>query len=171
MTQPHRDKTRVQMAAKCFLIWNYYVGCLRALLLALTQSKETVFWSNLVFFTIKSRFWQYYSWLNMRKSHVNDERLVLLGPIISRFFACSNEEKNKLKQQRVRALVLSLCTGPRVIKPNFCMDVTDCFDPSVYIACKLQTTLAIGSIAALYHQQLKPRYSLRSVDIKWSNQG
>ncbi len=25
--------------------------------------------------------------------------LVLLGPIISRFFACSNEEKNKQKQQ------------------------------------------------------------------------
>jgi hypothetical protein len=31
---------------------------------------------------------------------------VLLGPIISRFFACSNEEK---KLQRVLALVLSLC--------------------------------------------------------------
>jgi len=27
------------------------------------------------------------------KSHFNDEFLVLLGPIISRFFACSNEEK------------------------------------------------------------------------------
>jgi hypothetical protein len=46
---------------KCFLIWNYYVGCLWAPLLALTHSKETVFWSNLVFFTIKTRFWQYYS--------------------------------------------------------------------------------------------------------------
>jgi hypothetical protein len=34
--------------------------------------------------------------------------LVLLGLIISRFFACSNEEKNKPKQQWVRALVLSL---------------------------------------------------------------
>jgi hypothetical protein len=31
----------------------------------------------------------------MRKSHLNVEFLVLLGPIISRFFACSNEEKNK----------------------------------------------------------------------------
>jgi hypothetical protein len=31
-----------------------------------------------------------------------------LGPIISRFFACSNEDKNKPKQQRVLALVLSL---------------------------------------------------------------
>ncbi len=46
---------------KCFLIWNYYVCCLWAPLLLLTQSKETVFWSNLVFFTIKARFWQYYS--------------------------------------------------------------------------------------------------------------
>jgi hypothetical protein len=35
-----------------------------------------------------------------------NEFLVLLGPIISRFFAFSNEEKNKQKQQRVLALVL-----------------------------------------------------------------
>jgi hypothetical protein len=32
-----------------------------------------------------------------------------LGPIISRLFTCSNAEKNKLKKQRVLALVLSLC--------------------------------------------------------------
>ena len=38
-----------------------------------------------------------------------DEFLVFLGPIVSRFFACSNEEKNKQKQERVHALVLSLC--------------------------------------------------------------
>jgi hypothetical protein len=37
-----------------------------------------------------------------------DEFLVLLGPIISRFFACSNEGKNKQKKQRVLALVLYL---------------------------------------------------------------
>ena len=37
----------------------------------------------------------------MRKSHFNDEFLVLLGPIIRRLFTCSNEEK------RVLALVLS----------------------------------------------------------------
>ncbi len=35
-----------------------------------------------------------------------DEFLVLLGPIISRLFTCSDEEKKK--QQRVLALVLSL---------------------------------------------------------------
>ncbi len=45
----------------------------------------------------------------MRKSHFNDEFLVLLGPIISRLFTCSNVEKNKIKKkQRVLALVLSL---------------------------------------------------------------
>jgi hypothetical protein len=42
----------------------------------------------------------------MRKSHFNDEFLVLLGPIISRLFTCSNEEKKILK--RVLAVVLSL---------------------------------------------------------------
>ncbi len=41
----------------------------------------------------------------MRKSHLNDEFLVLLGQL----FTCSNEEKNKQKQQRVLALILSLC--------------------------------------------------------------
>jgi len=48
----------------------------------------------------------------MKKSHFNNEFLVLLGPIISSFFACSNEEKNKPKQQLGRALVLSLWFGP-----------------------------------------------------------
>ncbi len=51
----------------------------------LTQSKETGFFiSNLVFLTIKTRL-QYYSQLNMSKSHFNDEYIVLLGPIITRF--------------------------------------------------------------------------------------
>ncbi len=34
---------------------------------------------------------------------------MLLGPIISWFFACSSEEKNQTKQQKVHALVISLC--------------------------------------------------------------
>ena len=33
----------------------------------------------------------------MRKSHFNDEFLVLLGTIISRLFTCSNVEKNNNK--------------------------------------------------------------------------
>jgi hypothetical protein len=44
----------------------------------------------------------------MRQSHFNDNFSALLGPIINCFFACSNEEKNKPKQQRVGALVQSL---------------------------------------------------------------
>jgi hypothetical protein len=56
-----------------------------------TQSKETVFRSNLVFFLQLKQD----SDKIMRKSHFNDEFLVLLGPIISRLFTCSNVEKNK----------------------------------------------------------------------------
>jgi hypothetical protein len=44
----------------------------------------------------------------MRKSHFNEHSLVLLGPTISSFFACSNEEKNKPKQQSMLALVISM---------------------------------------------------------------
>jgi hypothetical protein len=43
----------------------------------------------------------------MRKPHFNGEFLVLLGPIISRFF-CMFKWGKKPKQQRVLALVLSL---------------------------------------------------------------
>jgi hypothetical protein len=42
----------------------------------------------------------------MRTLHFNEQFLVLLGPIITSFFACSNEEKNQPKEQTVRALVL-----------------------------------------------------------------
>jgi hypothetical protein len=58
----------------------------------------------------------------MRKSHLNDEFLVLLGPIISRLFTCSNEEKIKNKKQRVLVLVLSLWLLSMVVllkKKNF----------------------------------------------------
>jgi hypothetical protein len=47
----------------------------------------------------------------MRKSHFKEQFLVLLGPVISRFFACSNEEKNKPRQQSMCALVLSPWQG------------------------------------------------------------
>jgi hypothetical protein len=36
----------------------------------------------------------------MRKSHFNDEFLVLSGPIISSLFTCSNAEKNKIKKTK-----------------------------------------------------------------------
>jgi hypothetical protein len=37
----------------------------------------------------------------MRKSHFFDEFLVLLGPIASRIFACSNEKKKLTKTTKV----------------------------------------------------------------------
>jgi hypothetical protein len=45
----------------------------------------------------------------MRKSHFNEQSLVLMGPIISRFLHVQMRKKNKPKQQSVHALVLSLC--------------------------------------------------------------
>jgi hypothetical protein len=50
----------------------------------------------------------------MRKSHFNDEFLVLFGPIISRPFTCSNEEK----KQRVLPLVLSLWVEHSTERPK-----------------------------------------------------
>jgi hypothetical protein len=42
----------------------------------------------------------------MRKSHFNDEFLVLLGPIISRLFTCSNDEK-KIKNKKTKGACYS----------------------------------------------------------------
>jgi len=62
---------------------------------------------------------------------------VLLGPIISRLFTCSNEEKNnKIKKQRVLALVLSLCVQQTrfcSICPSWNLKLAFCIDsPSIW---------------------------------------
>ncbi len=62
-----------------------------------------------MFFYNKSKILTILFIVKYEKITLFDEFLMLLGPIISRFFACSNEGKNKQKQQRVLALVLSLC--------------------------------------------------------------
>ncbi len=53
--------------------------------------------------------------LNMRKSRFNEKFLVLLGPTISRLFACSNEEKinqnNKACSSPISASLLSSFTS------------------------------------------------------------
>ncbi len=54
-TVNHRDKTRVQMPAKMFPHLKLLCWVFMGPLLVLTQSKETVFWSNLVFFNNKSK--------------------------------------------------------------------------------------------------------------------
>ncbi len=103
----HRDMTRVQMPAKMFPHLKLLCWLFMGPTLGFDTKEINSFWSNLVFFTIKTRFWHYYSKLNMRKSHFNDE----FGGYWAhnqQLFACSNGEKNKPKQQRVHALVLSL---------------------------------------------------------------
>jgi hypothetical protein len=62
-----------------------------------------------VFFYNKSKILTILFIVKYEKITLFDEFLVLLGPINSRCFAHSSEEKNKQKQQRVLALVLSLC--------------------------------------------------------------
>ncbi len=59
-----------------------------------------------MFFCNKSKILTILFIVKYEKITLFDEFLVVLGPIISRFFACSNEEKNKQKQQRVLALDL-----------------------------------------------------------------
>ncbi len=104
----HRDKTRVKMPAKIFPRLNVKCYLFMGPTLGFDTEQRNSFWSNLFFLTIQTRFWQYYSQLIMTNSLLNDEFLVLLGPIIRRLFTCSNAEKNKIKKQRVLALVLSL---------------------------------------------------------------
>ncbi len=50
------------------------------------EAKKQFFDQIWCFFTIKTRLWQYYS-------HLNDEFLVLLGPIISRFLHVQMRKK------------------------------------------------------------------------------
>ncbi len=54
----------------------------------------------------------------MRKSHLNDAFLVLLGQIISRLFTCSNAEKNKQKTTK------GACSSPiSVIYTHVCLKI------------------------------------------------
>ncbi len=106
----HRYKTRVQMPAKIFphlkLKCQLFVGPT----LGFDTKQRNSFLIKFGCFTIKTR---YYSQSNMRKSHLNDEFLVLLGPIISWFFACANEEKiSQNNKGCMHALVISLCYYP-----------------------------------------------------------
>jgi hypothetical protein len=68
-----------------------------------TKQRNSFFHQIWCFFNNKNKILRILFMVKYEKIHLNDEFLVLLGPINSRFFACSNEEK------RVNALVLSLC--------------------------------------------------------------
>jgi hypothetical protein len=73
-----------------------------------TKQRNSFFDQIWWFFFNKNKILTILFIVNYEKTHLNDEFLELLGPIISRFFCMFNKEKNKPKQQRVRALVLSL---------------------------------------------------------------
>ncbi len=89
----HRDKTRVQMPEKMFphlkLICLLFMGPT----LGFDTKQRNSFSSNLVVFYYKSKILTILFIVEYEKIALFDEFLVLLGPIISRFFACSNEEK------------------------------------------------------------------------------
>ncbi len=91
LSPTHRDNFRVQMPANMFP--HLKLLCLLFMGPTLGFDKETGFFYQIwCFFTIKPKFWQYYSWLNMRKSHFCWV-LVLLGPIISRFLHVQMRKK------------------------------------------------------------------------------
>ncbi len=69
-----------------------------------------------MFFYNKGKILTIFFIVKYEKITLFDVFLALSGPITVRFFACSNEEKNKQKQQRVLALVLS----PLPTKSNLC---------------------------------------------------
>jgi hypothetical protein len=70
--------------------------------LGFDTKQRNSFLIKLLFFTIKNKILTILLIVKYEKMTLFDEFLMLLGPIISRLFTCSNEEK------RVLALVLSL---------------------------------------------------------------
>jgi len=107
----HREKTRVQMPAK-------NVSSFEIIIFAV-YGPHSWFWHKAKkqflikfggFFYNKSKILTVLFIVKYEKITLFDEFLVLLGPIISRFFACSNEEKKMNKNyKRVLALVPLLC--------------------------------------------------------------
>ncbi len=73
------------------------------------EAKKQFFDQTWCFFYNKRKILTILFIVKYEKITLFDEFLVLLGTIVGRFFACSNEGKNKQKQKRVLALVLSLC--------------------------------------------------------------
>ncbi len=72
----------------------------------------------------------------MRKSHFNEQFLVLLRPIISRFLHVQMRKKNKPKQQSMHALVLSLWFNPTARKYKTRVDVLFSTDLSLPNICR-----------------------------------
>ncbi len=66
-----------------------------------TKQRNSLLIKSGVFFYNKSKILTILFKVKYEEFTLLDEFLVLLRPIISRFFACANEEKNKQKQQSI----------------------------------------------------------------------
>jgi hypothetical protein len=109
MELEHRDKTRVQMPAKVFphlklLCW-LFMDPTRGIN---TKQRNSFLIKFGGFFYNKNKIMTILFIVKYEKITLFDEFLVLLGPIISWFLHVQMRGKNKQKQQRVLALVLSL---------------------------------------------------------------
>ncbi len=88
----HRDKTRVQMLAKMFPQLKVLCQLLMGPTLGFDTKQRNSFLIKLGVFYSKSKILTILFIVKYEKIILFDEFLVLLGPIISRFFACSNAE-------------------------------------------------------------------------------
>jgi hypothetical protein len=88
-----RDKTRVQMAAKMFPHLKLLCLLFMGPTLAFDTKQRNSFLIKFGVFYNKSKILTILFIVKYEKITLFDEFLALLGPIISRFFACSNEEK------------------------------------------------------------------------------
>ncbi len=100
----HRDKTRLQMPAKMFPHWKLLCWLFMGPTLNFDTKQRNSFLIKFGGLYNKSKILTLLFTVKYEKITLFDEFLVLLGPIISRFFACSKEEK----KQWALALVLSL---------------------------------------------------------------
>ncbi len=117
----YRDKTRVQMSAK-------NVSSFEIIMFAVYgphswfwhKAKKQFFDQIWCFFFNKSNILTILFIVKYEKITLFDEFLVLMGPIISRFFACSNEEK--INKNNKGCLLMSYLYGlhPASTFQSFC---------------------------------------------------
>jgi hypothetical protein len=89
----HRYKTRVQMSAKMFPQLKLLCLLFMGPTLGFDTMQRNSFLIKFGVFYNKSKILTILFIVKYEQITLFDEFLVLLGPIISRFFACSNEEK------------------------------------------------------------------------------
>ncbi len=108
---------------KVLWIWRKNVSSFEIIMLAVYgphswfwhKAKKQFFKSNFVFFYNKSKILRILFIVEYEKITLFGGFLVLLGPIISRFFACSNEEKTTTKGQ-CSSPISMVCLGTQYIK-------------------------------------------------------